>query len=180
MRHRFRFRLAHSALRASSSSRRPTAGASWSGKPTVIEQYAPTTWQSVRSRRRCNAWPSAPAVGCTFAWEGLQREWRLRDSRSIKIASSLDNGASFAPSVSVSALTAIGDGADLQGFVRANEYPAIAIGKGKKDNRRRLSQWTSWHRLCLGYASRPPPPTPSPNVEFARSTDRRREPGRDR
>jgi hypothetical protein len=144
-------------------------GASWSGKPTVIEQVCADVG-SPFARVDGARLAVGPGSRLYVAWEAFSENGAPATSRSIKIASSLDNGASFAPSVIVSALTAIGDGADLQGFVRANEYPAIAIGKGKKDTGVVYLTWTSGTASASDMLSTTAAYAFA-DVEFSRSTD---------
>jgi hypothetical protein len=144
-------------------------GTSWSAKPTVIEQVCADS-ASPFARVDGARLAVGPGSRLYITWETFSENGASATSRSIKITSSLDNGGSFAPAVIVSTLTAIGDGADLQGFVRANEYPAIAIGKGKKDTGFVYLTWASGTASAqdmisttAGYAFA--------DIEFSRSTD---------
>jgi hypothetical protein len=107
-------------------------GATWSVAPTVIEQVCANS-----------ANPSAVVVGpqvavgpqgqVYVAYEAAGENGSAAAARQIKIAKSSDGGATFGSPVVVAAVTPVGDGADLQGFGRGNEFPSLAIGKGAKN-----------------------------------------------
>lgn len=106
-------------------------GANWSG-PVVLEQVCATAASPY-------AMVSGPQVivgpqGQVYvAWEATGENGASMTSRAIKIAKSIDGGASFGAPTVVAQVTPVGDGADLQGFIRAAEFPAIAVGKGRKN-----------------------------------------------
>lgn len=52
-------------------------------------------------------------------------------SRALDFSKSLDGGTSFSTPVSISPVHCAGDCNDLQGLLHSNEYPSIAVGKGK-------------------------------------------------
>lgn len=107
------------------------AGTSWS-PPTVVEQVCADSGSP-------NATVLAPqaavdAQGAVYVvWEAMGENGGALTARQIKIARSIDGGASFSPPVEIAAVSPVGNGVDLQGFIRAFEYPSLAIGKGKKD-----------------------------------------------
>lgn len=108
------------------------AGATWSAGPTIIEQVcadAADPWATVMGPQ--------VAIGLAgevyVAFEAAGEDGGGITSRQIKIARSNDSGVTFAPAVVVAPVNPVGDGADLQGFVRSNEFPGIAIGRGKKN-----------------------------------------------
>jgi hypothetical protein len=108
------------------------AGVIWTAAPAVIEQVcanAANPWVAVMGPQVA----IGPAGQVYVAYEAAGANGGGPGSRQIKIARSDNSGVTFAPGVIVAAVTPVGDGADLQGFVRANEFPSLAIGKGKKD-----------------------------------------------
>jgi hypothetical protein len=108
------------------------AGVTWITTPAVVEQVCANA---------ANPWAAAmgpqvaigPSGQVYVVYEAAGANGGGPVSRQIKIARSDNSGVTFAPAVVVAAITPVGDGADLQGFVRANEFPSLAIGKGKKD-----------------------------------------------
>jgi hypothetical protein len=107
-------------------------GVTWSKTPTVVEQVcanAANPWAAVMGPQVA----VGPSGEVYVAYEAAGANGGGPTSRQIKIARSDNSGITFAPAVVVAAITPVGDGADLQGFLRANEFPSLAIGKGKKD-----------------------------------------------
>ena len=107
-------------------------GASWSGPPVVVEQVC----ADAASPYAMVSGPQAtvgPQGQVYVAWEAAGENGAPMTSREIKIAKSIDGGALFGAPTVVAQVTPVGDGADLQGFIRAAEFPAIAIGKGAKN-----------------------------------------------
>lgn len=106
-------------------------GADWSS-PVVVEQVCADSASP-------NAMVMAPqaavdAQGAVYVvWEAIGENGGALTSRQIKSARSIDGGGSFSAPVQVAEVSAIGNGADLQGFIRGFESPSLAIGKGKKD-----------------------------------------------
>lgn len=108
------------------------AGVTWSATPTVVEQVCANTanpWAAVMGPQVA----IGPSGQIYVAYEAAGANGGGPTARQIKIARSDNSGVTFAPAVVVAAVNPVGDGADLQGFVRSNEFPSLAIGKGKKD-----------------------------------------------
>jgi len=106
-------------------------GASWS-VPTVVEEVCANSGSP-------NANVATPRVavdsaGVVYvAWEAIGENGGAATSRQIKIARSTDGGNSFSTPVQIASASPLGNGADLQGFIRASESPSLAIGKGSKN-----------------------------------------------
>jgi hypothetical protein len=64
------------------------------------------------------------------AWEAAGENGAPAIAREIKLAKSTDHGGSFSVPGVVTPVNLVGNGADYQGMIRANEYPSLAIGKG--------------------------------------------------
>jgi hypothetical protein len=64
-------------------------------------------------------------------------------AREIRTAKSINHGVTFAAPVTVAPVTIIGNGADLQGFVRSSEFPSLAIGFGKTNSGVIYLSWSS-------------------------------------
>jgi len=107
-------------------------GTAWSAQPTEVEQVCADAANPY-------AMVSGPQVAVGpqgqiyVAWEAAGENGAPMTARQIKIAKSTDGGVSFGPAVVVAPVTPVGDGADLQGFIRAAEFPSLAVGKGKRD-----------------------------------------------
>jgi hypothetical protein len=106
-------------------------GRTWSSSSTIVDQVCADTSKPLAAVIGPQV-AVGPAGEVYVAYEAAGESGDA-SSRQIKVARSNNAGLSFGPSVVVAAVTAVGDGADLQGFVRANEFPTMAIGKGKKD-----------------------------------------------
>ncbi len=108
-------------------------GASWSAAPAIVDQVCADQNNPYAS----DVWPQV-AVGpggvVYVAWEALGVNGMDATARAIKIARSTDSGATFGEPVTVAGVVAIGDGAEIQGFIAASEAPALAIGQGKKNS----------------------------------------------
>jgi len=106
-------------------------GADWSS-PTVVEQVCA---DSTSPNARVMAPQAAvDAEGAVYVvWEAMGENGGPLTARQIRIARSIDGGGSFSAPLQIAAVTSIGNGADLQGFIRGFESPSLTIGKGKKD-----------------------------------------------
>jgi hypothetical protein len=107
-------------------------GATWS-TPTVIEQVCATSaspWAAVIGPQVA----VGPHGEVYVAYEAAGENGAAATARQIRLAKSSDSGASFGAPTVVAAVTPVGDGADLQGFIRANEFPSLAVGKGSKNS----------------------------------------------
>lgn len=107
-------------------------GSTWSS-PTIIEQVCANSANP-------NAFVNGPQVAVGpggqvyVAWEAFGENGTSATNREIQFAVSQDEGGSFSTPVVVSAVNPLGDGADLQGMIRSNEFPSLAVGKGKFNN----------------------------------------------
>jgi hypothetical protein len=112
---RYAIELVHSA----------NGGLTW-GAPTVVDQF-------------CSAPPSFPLVqgsqvavdsdGTVYvAWEAFPSGSTAR-TREMRIAKSKNAGATFKPFVKIDDITPVGDGFALQGGLRNNEFPTLAIDR---------------------------------------------------
>jgi hypothetical protein len=108
-------------------------GASWSITPTVIDEVCadPSNSAAMVGGPQVVVGPQGELYA---AWEASAPRGEATVSRQIRIAKSTDGGVSFGAAAVVSSVTPVGNGADLQGFVRASESPSRAIGKGEKDS----------------------------------------------
>jgi len=83
-----------------------------------------------------------PATGTVYvAWEGFHKDFFTRE---IDASVSTDGGKTFSTPVKVSAVNAVGDGNaffGLQGSIRDFEFPALTIGKGKKNAGNLFIMW---------------------------------------
>lgn len=107
------------------------AGANWTA-PVEIEQVcadAASPYAMVNGPRVA----VGPQGQVYVTWEAAGEAGAPMTSRQIKIAKSIDAGASFGAATVVAQAAPVGDGADLQGFIRVAEFPDIAIGKGKNN-----------------------------------------------
>lgn len=108
------------------------SGATWSKLPTEIDQVCAGS----ASPNASLAGPRiavAPDGKVYVAYEASGENGGGLTSRQINIAKSLDGGGSFSPPALVTLVTPVGNGADLQGFIRANEFPSLAIGRGSSN-----------------------------------------------
>lgn len=106
-------------------------GVNWSAPPRVVDQVC----ADQNNPYAMDAWPQVtvgPSGEVYVAWESMGVNGDPT-ARAIEIVRSTDNAASFGAPVVAGSVVAIGDGADLQGFIRANEAPALAVGRGKKN-----------------------------------------------
>jgi hypothetical protein len=107
-------------------------GITWSPQPTVVEQVCANSDNP-------NAGLEGEVVGVDqagsvyVAWEAIGVNGGSGASRELKLAKSIDAGGSFSVPGVIYAVSPVGDGADLQGFIQMDETPRMAIGKGKKD-----------------------------------------------
>jgi hypothetical protein len=117
-------------------------GVSWSPQPTVIEEVC-------TNLANPNAALGGPqvAIGAAgevyVAWEAMGEHGGSITAREIRIAKSIDRGGSFAGPVTVAPVKITGNGADLQGFVHANEFPSLAVGVGKANSGFLYLTWSS-------------------------------------
>ena len=118
------------------------SGATWSSLPTVIEEVC-------ANQANPNVSLGGPqvAVGPSgevyVAYEAMGENGGSLTAREIRSAKSTDHGATFAAPVTVAHLNITGNGADLQGLTRANEFPSIAIGIGKANRGFVYLTWSS-------------------------------------
>jgi len=109
------------------------SGSNWSSVPKVIEEEC-------ANQANPNVSLAGPqvAVGPNgevyVAYEAMGENGGSLTAREIRLANSVDHGMTFAPPVTVASVAITGNGADLQGLVRANEFPAISIGIGKANS----------------------------------------------
>ncbi|HEY1850425.1 MAG TPA: sialidase family protein [Candidatus Binataceae bacterium] len=106
------------------------SGVVWSAQPTVVEEECAN-----QSDPNVSLGGPQVAIGPSgeviVAWEAMGEHGGSLTAREIRIARSTDQGATFAAPVKVASVSITGNGADLQGFLRANEFPSLAIGIGK-------------------------------------------------
>ena len=101
--------------------------------PSIVEQIcadATSPWAAVMGPQVA----IAPSGDLYVTYEAAGQNGGAATSRQIKIARSTDSGVTFTPPVVVTVVSPVGDAADLQGLIRANEFPSIAIGKSAKDS----------------------------------------------
>ncbi len=117
-------------------------GSNWSAAATVIEEEC-------ANQANPNVSLGGPqvAVGPSgevyVAYEAMGENGGSLTAREIRLAKSVDHGVTFTTAVTVAPVTIIGNGADLQGFVRSNEFPALAIGIGKANSGFVYLSWSS-------------------------------------
>jgi hypothetical protein len=108
-------------------------GSAWSVQPTVIEEECAN-----QSNPSVSLGGPEVAVGpggeVYVAWEAIGENGGSLTAREIRTAKSIDHGTTFAAPITVAPVTVIGNGADLQGFVRSSEFPSLAIGTGKANS----------------------------------------------
>jgi hypothetical protein len=106
------------------------SGVVWNAQPTVVEEECAN-----QSDPNVSLGGPQVAVGpggeVVVAWEAMGENGGSLIAREIRLARSTDQGTTFAAPVTVAPVSITGNGADLQGFLRANEFPSLAIGIGK-------------------------------------------------
>jgi len=105
-------------------------GSTWSAQPTVVEQDC----ANAADPNLALAGPVvaiAPGGEVYVTWEAMGENGGSLSAREIRLAKSIDRGATFAAPVVVAPVAITGNGADLQGSVRSGEFPSLAIGTGK-------------------------------------------------
>ncbi len=118
------------------------AGSTWSVQPTVIEQVCANAADPNVSLAGPQA-AVAPDGEVYVAWEAMGEDGGSLIAREIRVAKSIDSGATFTAPVVVAPVVIIGDGADLQGSVRSGEFPSLAIGVGKTNRGFIYLSWSS-------------------------------------
>ncbi len=126
----------------SNSSHHPNGGSSWSAQPTVVEQECANAADPNVSLAGPQA-AVAPDGQVYVTWEAMGENGGSLIAREIRLAKSIDSGASFVAPVIVAPVTVTGDGADLQGSVRSGEFPSLAIGTGKANSGFVYIAWSS-------------------------------------
>jgi hypothetical protein len=117
-------------------------GSTWSAQPAVVEQECANAADPNVSL----AGPQvavAPDGTVYVTWEAMGENGGSLIAREIRLAKSIDGGATFAPPVIVTPVTVIGNGADLQGFVNSSEFPSLAIGTGRANSGFVYLAWSS-------------------------------------
>lgn len=108
-------------------------GATFGSTPTVVEQVCANA-----SSPEALVEGSQVAVdlqGVVYvSWEEYGMNGGTFADRKIRIAKSIDGGASFGAPVTVSEVDCAGNCADLQGFIRSTEFPTMAVGEGSANN----------------------------------------------
>jgi hypothetical protein len=117
-------------------------GSTWSTQPTVIEQDCANAADPNVSLAGPEA-AVAPDGEVYVSWEAMGENGGTLTAREIRVAKSIDSGATFAAPVVVAPVTITGNGADLQGFVRSGEFPSLAIGTGKANSGFVYLTWSS-------------------------------------
>ena len=117
-------------------------GSTWSAQPTVVEQDCANAADPNVSLAGPQA-AVAPDGEVFVTWEGMGENGGSLTAREIRLAKSIDQGATFAAPVIVAPVTITGDGADLQGSVRSGEFPSLAIGTGKANSGFVYLTWSS-------------------------------------
>lgn len=118
------------------------SGTDWRVQPTVLEEEC----ANLANPSVSLAGPEVavgPAGEVYVAWEAIGENGGKLTTREIRIAKSSDHGSTFGAPVTVAPVTIIGNGADLQGFVRSNEFPSLAIGTGKANRGVVYLSWSS-------------------------------------
>jgi hypothetical protein len=117
-------------------------GVNWSPQPTVIEEVC----TNLANPNAALGGPQA-AIGAAgevyVAWEAMGEHGGSITAREIRVAKSIDRGGSFSAPVTVAPVKITGNGADLQGFVHANEFPSLAVGVGKANSGFLYLTWSS-------------------------------------
>jgi hypothetical protein len=117
-------------------------GSSWSAPPTVVDEACANTANPNVSLAGPQA-AVAPDGQVYVTWEAMGENGGSLIAREIRLAKSIDRGATFAAPVHVAPVVIIGNGADLQGSVRASEFPSLAIGTGKANTGFVYLTWSS-------------------------------------
>jgi hypothetical protein len=117
-------------------------GSSWTAQPTVVEQICANSVNPNASLAGPQA-AVAPTGEVYVTWEAMGENSGSLVAREIRLARSIDRGATFAPPVIVAPVIITGNGADLQGSVRSSEFPALAIGTGKANSGFIYLTWSS-------------------------------------
>ncbi len=118
------------------------SGATWSSASTVVEEVC-------ANNANPNVFLGGPQVAVApdgtvyVAWEAMGEHGGSLVAREIRIAKSINQGATFATPVVVAPVTITGNGADLQGSVRASEFPSLAIGTGRANSGFVYLAWSS-------------------------------------
>jgi hypothetical protein len=118
------------------------AGATWTTQPAVVEQE----WANAADPNVSLAGPQvavAPDGTVYVAWEAMGENGGSLVAHEIRLAKSIDRGATFATPVVVAPIIITGNGADLQGSVRSSEFPSLAIGTGKANSGFVYLTWSS-------------------------------------
>ncbi|HEX3408990.1 MAG TPA: sialidase family protein, partial [Candidatus Binataceae bacterium] len=118
------------------------AGSSWSLQPAVVEEVCANTANHNVSLAAPQV-AVAPGGEVYVTWEAMGENGGTLTAREIRVAKSIDHGASFAAPVIVAPVVITGNGADLQGSVRSSEFPSIAIGVGKTNGGFIYLTWTT-------------------------------------
>lgn len=117
-------------------------GSNWSPQAAVVEEVCANEANPNVSLGGPQA-AVGPGGEVYVAWEAMGENGASLTAREIRLAKSIDRGATFAAPVIVAPVTIIGNGADLQGFVRASEFPSLAIGIGKANSGFVYLTWSS-------------------------------------
>jgi hypothetical protein len=117
-------------------------GSTWNAQPTVIEQDCANAADPNVSLAGPQA-AVAPDGEVYVTWEAMGENGGSLTKREIRVAKSIDRGATFAAPVVVAPVTITGNGADLQGSVRSSEFPSLAIGTGKANSGFVYLTWSS-------------------------------------
>jgi len=117
-------------------------GSAWSVQPTIVEEECANT----ASPNVALGGPQVavgPGGEIYVAWEAMGENGKSVTAREIRTAKSSDHGATFTGPIVVAPVTIIGNGADLQGFVRSSEFPSLTIGVGKTNSGVIYLSWSS-------------------------------------
>jgi hypothetical protein len=117
-------------------------GSNWSAQPAVVEQVCANAANPNVSLAGPQA-AVAPDGEVYVTWEAMGENGGSLTAREIRLAKSIDRGATFAAPVIVAPIVITGNGADLQGSVRASEFPSLAIGTGKANSGFVYLTWSS-------------------------------------
>jgi hypothetical protein len=118
------------------------SGVNWSSQPTVVEEECANEADPNVSLGGPQV-AVGPSGEVLVAWEATGENGGSLTAREIRLAKSIDHGATFAAPVTVAPVRITGNGADLQGFVRSNEFPSLAIGIGKANSGYIYLTWNS-------------------------------------
>ena len=117
-------------------------GSTWTAQPTVVEQVCANAANPNVSLAGPQA-AVAPTGEVYVTWEAMGEHGGSLIAREIRLAKSIDRGATFAAPVIVAPAAITGDGADLQGSIRSSEFPSLAIGTGKANSGFLYLTWSS-------------------------------------